>query len=78
MPTVTLRVKEDSLQKLYELLDQLPEVEVIEDEADFHAAKADLQEALQHLISGKNRVVSLEELERNMEKIISRHENQPS
>ncbi|MCC5934704.1 MAG: hypothetical protein JJU35_10675 [Balneolales bacterium] len=53
-------------------------MEVIESEADFHAAKTDLHEALQHLISGKNRVVSLEELERNMEKIISRHENQPS
>ena len=30
MPTVTLRAKGDSLKKLFELLDQIPEVEVIE------------------------------------------------
>lgn len=77
MPTVTLRVKGDSLQKLYELLDQLPEVEVevIDSDMDFQAAKVYLNEALQNLLVGNNRLVSQEELECNIDKVLSRHEN---
>lgn len=75
MPTLTLRVKEDSLHKLFELLNQLPEVEVIESETVFHANKAYLNEAFQNMLAGKNRVVSQEELERNIEEIILKHEN---
>ncbi|AXI99335.1 hypothetical protein CYPRO_0047 [Cyclonatronum proteinivorum] len=75
MPTVTLRVSQDSLHKLYELLDQLPEVEILKGETDFNADKAYLKEALDTMLDDSNRVVSLEELQRNMEEVISRHEN---
>ncbi len=75
MPTLTLRVKQDSLHKLLELLNQLPEVEVIEGETDFHSNTAYLKDAYQDVNSGNNRIVSQEELEKNMEEIILRHEN---
>jgi hypothetical protein len=75
MPTVTLRVKGDSLKKLFELLDQIPEVEVIENDINFQSTKSYLNSAFQGIVSGDNRIVTPKELENKMEEIISRHES---
>jgi hypothetical protein len=74
MPTVTLRVKEDSMQKLYKLLDQLPDVEVIENESSFDATKAHLNESLQNIGTGKNGIVSQLDLEKKLADILKKHE----
>lgn len=42
---------------------------------DFQADKTCLNEALHNMLTDNNRVVSQEELERNMEEVISRYEN---
>lgn len=74
MPTVTLRVKEDSMQKLYKLLDQLPDVEVIENELSFEAIKAHLNESLLDIETGKNGIVSQLDLEKKLADILKKHE----
>jgi hypothetical protein len=76
MATLTIRIRGNSIKKVQKLMKELPqhEVEVLQGSATYEETKAQLQALYQDMHSGKNKVISLEELRTKAEKVISAHD----
>jgi hypothetical protein len=77
MQTIRLRVNDKVYEKLVWLLKKFnkTDIEIISEDENFLQDKAYLQRELNEIDNGKAVFYSLEELENELDKVISKHEN---
>ncbi len=77
MQTIRLRVNDKVYEKLIWLLKKFnkTDIEIISEDENFLKDKAYLQRELNEIDNGKAVFYSLEELEDELDKVISKHEN---
>ncbi|MGJ3235672.1 MAG: tRNA pseudouridine synthase A [Bacteroidota bacterium] len=77
MQTIRLRVNDKVYEKLVWLLKKFnkTDIEIISEDENFLKDKAYLQRELNEIDNGKAVFYSLEELEDELDKVISKHEN---